>query len=204
MALFNKKKFKKLKEEKNTKTHTIMIVEDKKDNLKSLASLLAGEYNVITARDGQEALEYIQTMEQPEKLSLIIGDQRMPNLTGIELFERLISEPLKYKFPNTIRIIVTGFFDPPVILDAINKVKIYEFILKPFEPEDFLLRVKRAVEAFDRQQALDECCRNHQKLIERAQELEIKNKELEKKLEKLLKNDKSTVMSSDDLTRQAG
>lgn len=200
MSVFNKQKLKKIKNnEGKINKYTIMIVDDQEDNLKSIASLLVDEYNVIKARDGQDALAYLQAMEHPENLSLIISDQRMPNLTGIELFEQLISGSLKHKFPNTVRILITGFIDVPVILEAINEVKIYEFILKPFEPEDFLLRVKRGVEAFDRQQALDECCRNHHAVKERVQELELKNKELENKLEELLTKGKSVSLSSDDL-----
>ena len=165
MAFFDKNKLRKIKErEKTTKKPTIMLVDDETAHLMSMKYLLSDDYHIITAMDGQEAWNIIQNMKQPEEISLIISDQRMPNLTGIQLFEKLVSQ-----LPNTIRIILTGFIDVPVILDAINKAKIHEFILKPFEPHDLLIRVKRAVEAFELTQ----------KLKQSTKELERANKELE-------------------------
>jgi len=140
--------------------------------------MLSEDYHIITACDGQEALDMIVGMENPESISLIISDQRMPKLTGIELFEKLI--PI---LPRAIRIILTGFIDIPVIIDAINKIQIYQFIQKPFEPEELKLTVKNAIRAFERDKELEE----YRITLEgRNKELEKKNKELEninKKLE---------------------
>jgi DNA-binding NtrC family response regulator len=154
MALFEKEKFHKMKvKDGAVKKHTIMIVDDEEKALESMYSLLSEDYHIITAQDGQEALDMIEKMSQAEKdkLSLIISDQKMSKVTGIELFERLL--PI---LPKTMRIILTGYADIPLIIDAINKTQIYQFIQKPFEPEDLKLIVKRAVEAYDRQQELDE------------------------------------------------
>ena len=73
-------------------------------------------------------------------------------------------------------------YDKKDIIEAINKTKIYEFILKPFEPEDLKLRIKRAIEAFESQKKLEEYL---QVLEERIRELEQKNKELEEAKRKL-------------------
>lgn len=177
MSALDREKLQRMKEkEKEIKKHTIMIVDDEEAQLKTLESLLSEEYNVITDRDGQEALEIIEKMEHPEEVSLVISDQRMPELTGIQLFERLI-----HIIPDAIRIILAGYDDKDVILDAINKTKIYEFILKPFDPEEFKLRVKRAVEAFDRHLEIET---NYRKLKKECQELKRENKELRDQLPK--------------------
>ena len=117
---------------------TIMIVDDEENQLHSLESLLSGDYNVIAALNGQEALDKIKELEHPEEISVIISDQRMPMLTGIQLFEELLT-----LIPKTSRILLTAFPDTPAFLDP------YEFILKPYNPDDFLISVKRAVEDYE-------------------------------------------------------
>lgn len=150
--VFDKEKLQKIqKKEQRVKKHTIMIVDDEKAHLNSMVELLKHDYQIITSSDGQEALGIINKIEHPEEISLVICDQRMPGLTGVQFLEKL-----KAIIPDTLRIILTGYADIPLIIDAINKTQIYQFIQKPFEPEDLKLSVKRAVEAFDRQQELDE------------------------------------------------
>ena len=137
------------------KKHTVMVVDDEKNYLSSMVSLLLKDYDVITARDGQDALDTVKKMDHPEKISLIISDQQMPKLTGIQLFEKLI--PL---IPNTLRIILTTYNQKDVVIKAVNKMQIYKFILKPFDPDDLKLTVKRAIEAFEAQQELNRYRRN--------------------------------------------
>jgi two-component system cell cycle response regulator len=148
MAAFKKENLKKLQiPGKNPgKRHTIMLVDDEPSLLKELGKLLESEYKVITALNGQEALDIIKKMDNPDEISLIISDQRMPGLSGVELLERLVVENI---IPDAIRIILTGYMDIPVIIDAVNKANIYKFILKPYEPEDFMLTIKRALEVYD-------------------------------------------------------
>lgn len=177
MSIFDKEKLKRLQEGKSTNSHTIMLVDDEESHLSSMTSLLSEEYHIITARDGQEALDMINKMGNPENISLIISDQRMPGLTGIELFEKLL--PI---LPKTIQIILTGYVDIPVIIDAINKTQIYQFIQKPFEPEDLKLRIKCAIRAFEKEKELED---QRRILEERNRELEQTNKELQEAKRKL-------------------
>jgi diguanylate cyclase (GGDEF)-like protein len=144
MNVFDEKKLTEKKEQKQVKKHTIMVVDDEEKILQSMKSLLAKNYNVITAKSGREALNIIKKMEYPKKISLFISDQRMPEMTGIELFEEV-----KHIIPDTIRVILTGFDDKEVMLAAINEAKVYEFILKPIEPEELRHRVKRCIEVFE-------------------------------------------------------
>jgi response regulator RpfG family c-di-GMP phosphodiesterase len=141
-----------------------------------MESFLSDDYNIIPAQDGYEALDIIKKMDHPEKISLIISDQRMPKLTGLQLFEKI-----KDILPNTLLMILTGYNDEDVIIDAINKVHTYHFILKPFEPNDLKLTVKNSVEAFDRQLEVEA---KHHEMEKQYQELKRKNKELRDQLSK--------------------
>lgn len=173
MAIFGKDKLLEIQErEKRENKHIVMLVDDEEGNLTVLSSIFEEKYDLVLVRDGREALEYLEGMENPEEVSLIISDQRMPNLTGTQLFERLI--PI---IPNTIRIILTGYTDISAIIDSVNKAKIYKFIIKPFDPNDVLLTVERALEAYDLQRRLDRYYRTlEQKVDERTRELrEINN-----------------------------
>ena len=176
-SLFDKTRLYKLKKEEKTvkKKHTIMIVDDEGSQLKSLASLLSKEYNVITARSGNEALKYIQQMERPQDISLIISDLRMPGLTGVQFFEKII--PI---IPKTIRIMLTAYSDPPAFVDSINKAKVHELIKKSFDPEGFLRSIRKAIEAAEHQEKKDA---EYQMLKKKNEELTKKLKEKEKELE---------------------
>lgn len=147
MGLFSKKRLREFQEkEQLTKTHTIMIVDDEDSNRRTLSSLLSDKYNLIEATDGQDALDRIAKMPNPENISLIISDQRMPRLTGTELFERLV--PV---MPKTVRIILTGYADKQAIVDAIKRAKVYKMVSKPFDRKDFLATVTRALEVYELQ-----------------------------------------------------
>ena len=93
MSLFRedalKKAKKKAKIEKDTyKKHTILIVDHEENNLLALADMLDDSYNVLVAQDGQDALELIQKDNDPERINLIISDQRMPRLNGVDFLEK--------------------------------------------------------------------------------------------------------------------
>jgi diguanylate cyclase (GGDEF)-like protein len=148
MSIINKEKFQKIKKlEKEGKKNTIMLVDDNVELLKEINSLLSGDYEVITAVDGREALDLVKNMERPGRIALIISDQGMPGLTGMELFERLIKI-----IPHTKRILLTVVDDKEFILKSINKI--YDYVLKPFEPGEFKFIVKRAVDAYELHQEL--------------------------------------------------
>jgi diguanylate cyclase (GGDEF)-like protein len=141
----DKEKMRKRKERKKYQQdqHTVMIVDDEPLQLKEFETLLSRDYNVISACDGQEALGYIQKMKQPETISVIISDQRMPVLTGLELFERIIDI-----IPEAKRIILTGYPEMETILDSVNKYGIYRYLIKPINIDELLQAVQGAVKEF--------------------------------------------------------
>ncbi|HLP45059.1 MAG TPA: COR domain-containing protein [Candidatus Kapabacteria bacterium] len=145
MAFFDKEKLNKIKDSKELeKKRSIMIVDDEEHMLNSLKSMFNEDYEVITARNGQEALEIIKQLKCPEEIGAIIADQRMPGLEGVQLFIKL-----KDIIPDTPRIILTAYDDDKVKMDAVNEAQIHQFILKNFDHQDLKAIIKDSVEDFE-------------------------------------------------------
>ncbi len=120
---------------------TILCVDDENDNLEALERIFRKKYNILKAISGPEALQIID--ESGESISLILTDQRMPDMTGIEVLEKVIG-----RYPDMIRILITGFTDLESVIQAINKGQIYQYITKPWDPVELSNTVDRAVERF--------------------------------------------------------
>ena len=145
MAFFSEDKLKQVASDREeSKQYTILLVDDDEDNLTNLQGMLESKYNILTANDGEKALDLIKHDTHPERICLIISDQRMPGLTGVEFLEQTIAI-----IPKTVRIILTAFSDVSAIVDSINKSQIYKFVLKPFNRDDMLQTVQRALEAHE-------------------------------------------------------
>jgi len=159
----------------------IMLVDDEVENINVLRQLLEEHFQIITGLNGAEAIDLIDNMVDPTKIQLIITDQRMPIVTGVEFLEKIVD-----RMPDTIRIILTGYSDTQVIIDAINKAKLYKFMTKPFDPVELSLTVKRGVEAYQMRQALVDYAANLENLVEeRTEELNEKNEALNQALSSL-------------------
>jgi diguanylate cyclase (GGDEF)-like protein len=161
----------------------VMLVDDEIENIKVLQQLLISDFEVITGLNATEALDYINKMEDPKDIQLIISDQRMPGITGVEFLEKVVN-----KMPDTIRIILTGYSDTQAIIDSINKAKLYKFMTKPFDPAELSLTVQRGIEAFQmRKDLVDHTNNLEHKVVERTKELAFKNNALTDALNKLEK-----------------
>jgi len=169
----------------------VMLVDDEIENLNVMRQLLTADFQIITALSGHEAIDIINKMDDPAKIQLIISDQRMPKLSGVEFLEQVAK-----KIPDTIRIILSAYSDTQVVIDSINKAEIYKFMTKPFDPAELNLTVKRGVEAFQMRQQLRKYSSHLEKLVvERTQALNNKNEELTRALNALEK-----LSLSDQLT----
>lgn len=118
----------------------ILYVDDEVENLIVFQATFEEYFNVVTAGGGQEALDLLEQRPFP----VVISDQRMPRMTGAELFEAM-----RDKYPHTKRIMLTGYADSKAMLDAINQGQVYYFIKKPWEQDLVFSIVTRAVEAYD-------------------------------------------------------
>jgi len=170
-------------QEKKIKTHTLLLVDDEGANLEGLASILEADYNILTAYDGANALEVIKSLPPTEQIHLIISDQRMPNMTGVELFEQLIQLT-----PNSIRIILSGFADVNAILDSINRGSVYKFLSKPVDPNDIRVTVRRALETFELTRKGRALMSKYKEQASKIQELESSNLKLKHQINFIDKN----------------
>lgn len=120
--------------------HSLLVVDDEKDILRTLTLTFEEDYEVFTARSGMEALGILERQD----IALIIADQRMPEMTGVELLQKSITLN-----PHIIRIILTGYTDTGDLIQAINKGHIYQYITKPWDRQELRVVVKRALESYD-------------------------------------------------------
>ncbi len=123
-----------------SRRHKILIVDDEVANLRLLQRVLGREYDVLEATGGQEGLELLKK----NNVSLIITDQRMPAMTGVQLLEQ--SLPVS---PDAIKILLTGYTDVQALIDAINAGHVYKYIPKPWDADELKLTVRRAIETFE-------------------------------------------------------
>lgn len=120
---------------------TILCVDDENDNLDALERIFRSKYRVLRSTSGEEALNLLD--QNPGQVSVIITDQRMPEMTGVQFLEKSI---LKHK--DCIRILLTGYTDMESIVSAINSGQIYRYLNKPWDPVDLLNTVDKAAERF--------------------------------------------------------
>lgn len=125
--------------------HKILVVDDEEANLRLLQRVLRSEsnYEVITAVNAQEGLVKIKEND----VSLIITDQRMPGMTGVELLRASLNVN-----EDCIKILLTGYTDLEALIDAINEGHIYKYITKPWDADELKLTVRRALEAYELKQ----------------------------------------------------
>lgn len=124
--------------------YKIMVVDDEPANLRLLERLFRRDYHVITASSGAEAL---QLLEQHD-VALLITDQRMPGMTGIELLKSATT--LRQ---HMVRIILTGYTDVSALVEAINCGQVYKYVTKPWNNDDLRLTVTRSLEHYETNKA---------------------------------------------------
>ena len=128
----------------------ILYVDDEVENLTAFKAVFRRIYDIDTATSAEDG---IQKMEEKE-YDIVISDQRMPKMTGVQFFE-VIQE----RYPDVIRIVLTGYSDMNAIIDAINKGKVYHYISKPWKADELKVIIANALKYHD---------------------LRVRNKELEK------------------------
>lgn len=139
--------------------YKILIVDDETANLRILERLFRSQYTVLSAASGSEGLEIIARHD----IALIISDQRMPAMTGIEFLKRAAEMR-----PQTVRIILTGYTDVNALVEAINSGIVYKYVTKPWINEDLKQTVKRALQ--------------HYETVKKQYELRSQNERLEARL----------------------
>lgn len=152
---------------------TLLLVDDEENITSALVRLLRRDgYNILRANSGKEGLALLEQ----HRVGVIISDQRMPEMTGVEFLSKV-----KELYPDTVRIVLSGYTELNSVTDAINRGAIYKFLTKPWE--DDLLRAN-VEEAFRRYEMKRENDRLNREIKEANEELQRINRELEERVEK--------------------
>ncbi len=118
----------------------VLLADEEQNILKSLKRFLIDiDCKIFTAESGEKGLELLET----EQIHIIISDYRMPGMSGVEFLSKV-----KEKYPETIRIVLSGYADTAAIVEAINLGQVYKFIPKPWDDQDLLSTVKDAFERY--------------------------------------------------------
>lgn len=154
--------------------HSILIVDDEDSILNAFKRILADEdYDVHITNNGYDGLNRLRAAKKP--FSLIISDQRMPEMSGVQFFTQA-----KDIFPDAVRILLTGYADSDSIIEAINKGGVHLYFTKPWHEEEIMLHIRQSlskVEILAENKRLVELIKNKNK------ELTGLNKSLERKAE---------------------
>lgn len=119
----------------------MLVVDDEPDNLDLLYRTFRRDFRVYKADSGMQALE---VLSKEGEVAVIISDQRMPEMKGTEFLSQTVPQ-----FPDTVRIILTGFTDVEDLVEAINSGQVYKYITKPWDPNELKAVVDRAAETYD-------------------------------------------------------
>lgn len=117
----------------------ILYVDDEQNNLISFKATFRIKYNVMVAISGEEAVKILDS----KPVDIIITDQRMPNMTGVEFLESILES-----HPDPMRILLTGYADLNAVIDAVNKGKIFHYLTKPWNEEELDMTIQRAYEVY--------------------------------------------------------
>lgn len=152
--------------------YRILYVDDEIDNLIIFKAAFRRYYEVFTATSAREGMELLKTQD----VQVLITDQRMPEITGVEFLESVIPD-----YPETIRMILTGFSDVEAIIQAINKGRVYQYITKPWDTDELKITIDNALESYrlksENKQLISDLKEANRKLEEYALDLERKVEE---------------------------
>jgi response regulator RpfG family c-di-GMP phosphodiesterase len=121
--------------------HTLLVVDDEPDVCDSVHDLLRREFRVLKARSAAEGYKLMASNE----VHIIMTDQRMPQVTGVEMLSAI-----RQGHPTAVRMLFTGYADLDSIIQAINQGHIFQFLKKPWKPEELETAVREAAKEYDR------------------------------------------------------
>lgn len=153
--------------------HCLLIVDDEPNVCDSVHDLLRREYRVLKAHSAEEGYEIMRR----EEVHIVMSDQRMPQITGVELLSKL-----KSRYPQAVRMLFTGFADLESVIAAINHGHVFQFIRKPWQPEELQAAVRQAAMEYDR---IESAAREREVLQEELQGLKSRVSTLESEVQRL-------------------
>ena len=149
--------------EKNHNDYRLLVIDDEIEVTKSIVRQFRKKYDVFSANSGEEALDIMEKND----IQVIISDQRMPGMTGVDFFARI-----KEKYPESLKLILTGYSDIEAVVGAINDGQVFRYITKPWIPEELNGIIAEAFQKY-------ELITKNKKLM---RSLELANTNLEEKV----------------------
>ena len=117
----------------------VLYIDDEPHNLTAFRASFRRDFKVFVTESVDEARNILER----EDIHVILSDQRMPKMTGIEFFESIIES-----HPDPIRILITGYTDINAVIDAINRGQVYKYLTKPWTDEEVKIYIEKAYEVF--------------------------------------------------------
>jgi len=142
---------------------SLLVVDDEPYILSTLAALLNADFEVLTADSAEAAQEFFKSRE----IDLILSDQKMPRMSGVQLLEWV-----RENYPKTVRLLMTGFAELEEAVEAINRGQVFRYLFKPWRPQELMETLQGAAKTFILE-------RSHEQLLEELRQL---NLELEKRV----------------------
>jgi DNA-binding NtrC family response regulator len=127
----------------NSERLKLMVVDDEPDVLDLLHRTFRRYFQDFKVFKAESALAALEILEQEGEMAVIISDQRMPVMNGTKFFSLTVD-----RFPDTIRILVTGYTDVEDLVEAINSGKVFKYITKPWSPEQLRAVVQQAADTY--------------------------------------------------------
>src|SRR5512144_2458713 len=121
----------------------VLVVDDEVRSLEALERTLEEDFTVLTAASAEDALAILRR----EFVTIVLCDQRMPGMSGVEFLKRVRAE-----WPDVVRIVISGYTDAEDIIAGINEAGIWQYLLKPWHPDHLLLTLRNAAELYRLQQ----------------------------------------------------
>jgi len=115
----------------------VLYVDDEEINRINFRETLSDDFEIFTSGSGQEALVLL---EREGEMALVVSDQRMPGMSGIELLARI-----KETYPDTIRMIISAYTEVHELIGAINRAEVYRYFVKPWQEDQLRLTIGNAV-----------------------------------------------------------
>lgn len=131
----------------NTKLPTLLVIDDEVRSQEALRRTLEEDFTVLCASSAAEGLELMQREALREGVRIVLCDQRMPGTTGVQFLREV-----RNRWPDVVRIILSGYTDAEDIIAGVNDAGIWQYLLKPWQPEQMLLTMQRAAEVWRLQQ----------------------------------------------------
>jgi signal transduction histidine kinase len=156
----------------------ILYIDDEPENLRGFQFLFKSYYKIYVANSAEEGFEILKHIQ----IKLILADQRMPKMTGVDFFEQVSKI-----YPDVIRIIITGYSDVEAIIKAINKGNVFKYVTKPWDKEELKLIIDNALWSFN-------ISAENKNLIKSLKDANIKLGEANQNLEQKVKERTDEIM----------